>query len=118
MAVVNRLILDVCSEIYLEIKKANRTTTSLSEQGYARSHVQFCIPLLIEQEKIYKHGNGKTTYYSVEKTPIVSVDIFNKKVDPIVLPEVFINNAQLSFRMGYTDIIPQVHKIIKGKLHS
>ena len=51
MAVVNRLILDVCSEIYLEIKKANRTTTSLSEQGFARSHVQFCIPLLIEQEK-------------------------------------------------------------------
>ena len=44
--------------------------------------------------------------------------MFNKKVDPIVLPEVFINNAQLSFRMGYTDIIPQVHKIIKGKLHS
>ena len=91
--------------LYLEIQKADRTGSSLMEQGYARSHVQFCMPKLIKEALIYKHGTGKSTYYSANKVSN------SRKVDPMITPEY---DFALAFRMGYALSKPANGRLIKG----
>lgn len=91
--------------LYLEIEKADRTGASLMMQGYLRPHVQYCMPMLIKAGVIFKHGVGKNTYYSVNK----SAD--SKKVDPIILPPY---DEVLAFRMGYAMHHPSKGRVIKG----
>ena len=103
-------------ELYTEILKADRTAMSLMEQGFVRSHVQYCMPILIEHGLIYKYGSGKKTYYSVNKYEEAASKAARKKADPIVLPEGLKGNAALAFRMGYTDIEPVGGRLFKGAL--
>ena len=103
-------------ELYTEILKADRTAMSLMEQGFARSHVQYCMPILIEHGLIYKYGSGKKTYYSVNKYEESVSKAARKKADPIVLPAGIKGGTALAFRMGYTDIEPVGGRLFKGAL--
>jgi predicted nucleotide-binding protein (sugar kinase/HSP70/actin superfamily) len=103
-------------ELYTEILKADRTAMSLMEQGFVRSHVQYCMPILIEHGLIYKYGSGKKTYYSANKYEEAASKAARKKADPIVLPEGIKGNAALALRMGYTDIEPVGGRLFKGAL--
>jgi hypothetical protein len=91
--------------LYLEIQKADRTGSSLIEQGYARSHVQYCMPRLIKEALIYKHGAGKSTYYSANKVSN------SRNVDPVITPDY---EPALAFRMGYAMYQPTNGRLIKG----
>ena len=103
-------------ELYTEILKADRTAMSLMEQGFARSHVQHCMPILIAHGLIYKYGSGKKTYYSVNKYEESVSKAVRKKADPIVLPAGIKGGTALAFRMGYTDIEPVGGRLYKGAL--
>jgi hypothetical protein len=117
MASLTANIDDVRTALYFELLEANRTATSLVEQGYARSHVQYCMPRLIEEGLVFKYGVGKSSYYSVDKLEPTESRNLKKKVNPIVLIEAYKENPRLSFRMGYTDIEPAKGKVFKGILH-
>lgn len=105
MAGITAEIENIKQMLYLEIEKADRTGASLMMQGYLRPHVQYCMPMLIKAGVIFKHGVGKNTYYSVNK----SAD--SKKVDPIILPPYA---EALAFRMGYAMHRPSKGRVIKG----
>ncbi|MFI3198168.1 MAG: hypothetical protein QX196_07595 [Methylococcaceae bacterium] len=108
---------NVRMSLYLEIEKADRTATSLIEQGYARSHVQYCMPILIASGAVFKYGYGKTTYYSVDKLAPTEMRSFKKKVNPVVIADAYKQNPALAFRMGYTDIEPAKGRVFKGLMH-
>ena len=103
--------------LYLEIEKADRTASSLIEQGYARSHVQYCMPILITSGAVFKYGYGKTTYYSVDKLEPTEMRSFKKKVNPVIIADAYKQHPALAFRMGYTDIEPAKGRVFKGILH-
>ena len=108
---------DVRTALYLEILEANRTATSLIEQGYTRVHVQKCMPMLITAGLIYKYGHGKFSYYSVDKSEPTEVRNYAKKVNPLVIADAYKQHPDLAFRMGYTDIEPIKGRVFKGVLH-
>lgn len=105
---------DVRMSLYLEIEKANRTATSLIEQGYTRVHVQKCMPMLIASGVVFKYGHGKYSYYSIEKHEPTSPIIYTKKVNPLSIAEPFKKDPALAFRMGFTDIEPPKGRVHKG----
>lgn len=107
----------VHTALFLEILEADRTATSLIDQGYTRVHVQKCMPMLIAEGLIYKYGHGKYSYYSVDKTEPTEVRSFKKKVNPLVISDAYKENPLLAFRMGYTDIEPAKGRVFKGILH-
>ena len=108
---------DVRQALYLEIEKANRTATSLIEQGYTRVHVQKCMPMLVARGLIFKYGHGKYSFYSIEKLEPTSPIIYTKKVNPLEIPEPFKKDATLAFRMGFTNVEPPKGRVHKGLLH-
>jgi hypothetical protein len=108
---------DVRTSLYMEILEANRTATSLIEQGYTRVHVQKCMPRLIEEGLIFKYGHGKYSYYSVDKHEPTSPRSFKKKVNPLTIADEYKQHPDLAFRMGYTDIEPAKGKVFKGLMH-
>ena len=99
--------------MWVEIIKSDRTAVSLMRDGFTRSQVQLGMPVLIKEGKVYKYGAGQNTYYSVNPP---SVPRALRKVDPIVIPEAYSGFA-LSFRMGYTDIVPAVGRVFKGAMN-
>ena len=103
-------------ELYTEILKPDRTAMSLMEQGFARSHVQHCMPILVQHGLVYKYGAGKKTYYSVHKYDTATPKNTRKKVDPIVLPVGIVGGTPLAFRMGFTNIEPAKGRVYKGAL--
>jgi len=108
---------DVRTSLYLEILEANRTATSLIEQGYTRVHVQKCMPRLIEEGLIFKYGHGKYSYYSVDKVEGDQVRSYAKKVNPLTIADEYKQHPDLAFRMGYTDIEPPKGRVFKGLMH-
>jgi hypothetical protein len=116
MAGITPDIDDIRRALYFEIIEADRTATSLIEQGYARSHVQFCMPILIKENLVFKYGYGKYSYYTVDKQEPTMPRSFSKKLNPVVIAEPYKQNPALAFRMGYTDIEPHKGKVHKGIL--
>lgn len=108
---------DVRTALYLEILDANRTATSLIEQGYTRVHVQKCMPRLIEEGLIFKYGHGKYSYYSADKVEGDHIRSYAKKVNPLTIADAYKQNPDLAFRMGYTDIEPPKGRVFKGLMH-
>ena len=108
---------NVRMSLYLEIEKADRTATSLIEQGYARAHVQYCMPILIASGAVFRYGHGKYSYYSVDKYEPTSPRSFKKKVNPVVIADAYKQHPDLAFRMGYTDIEPPKGRVFKGLMH-
>ena len=108
----------VRTALYLEILEADRTATSLIEQGYVRVHVQKCMPMLIEAGLVFKYGHGKFSYYSADQ--IESMEprkAVSRKLNPVVIPDTFKENPELAFRMGYTDVPPAKGRVFRGVLH-
>ena len=96
-----------------EIKKSDRTAVSLMRDGFTRSQVQLGMPVLIREGKVFKYGAGQNTYYSVNPAYGAKAP---RRVDPIIIPEAYSGFA-LSFRMGYTDIVPAVGRVFKGAMN-
>lgn len=117
MASLTANIDDVRTALYLELLEANRTTTSLVEQGYARSHVQFCMPILIKENLVFKYGYDRYSYYTVDKQEPTMPRSFSKKLNPVVIAEPYKQHPALAFRMGYTDIEPPKGRVFKGLMH-
>ena len=108
---------DVRTALYLEILEADRTATSLIEQGYTRVHVQKCMPMLIESGLVFRYGHGKFSYQSVDKHEPTSPRSFKKNVNPVVIADAYKQHPDLAFRMGYTDIEPPKGRVFKGLMH-
>lgn len=117
MAGLTSEIADIRRNLYLEILEADRTATSLIEQGYARSHVQNSMPILIAEGLIFKYGYGKYSYYTVDKHEPTMPRSFSKKVNPLTISEHYKQHPDLAFRMGYTDIEPPKGRVFKGLMH-
>jgi len=105
-------IAKVRMELYTELCVANRTGKSLMDQGFSRSDIQYSMAALIKAGLVFKYGVGRNTYYSVTKDESQECP-----VDIIVIPEQYVGNLQLGFRMGYTNIEPKKGRIIKGILN-
>ena len=116
MAGITPNIDDIRRTLYFEIIEADRTATSLIEQGYARSHVQHCMPILITEGLIFKYGYGKYSYYTVDKQEPTMPRNFSKKLNPVVIADAYKQHPDLAFRMGYTDIEPAKGRVFKGIL--
>jgi hypothetical protein len=100
--------------LYAELLIANRSGRSLMDQGFSRSDIQYSMQMLVSEGMVFKYGVGRNTYYSVTKDE--SKERSNK-VDPVIIPEQYVGNLQLGFRMGYTDIEPPKGRRIKGILN-
>ena len=118
MATARRNTMDGLTEIQKqlvkEIQNADRTGKSLMEQGYARSDIQYTMPILIKLGLVYKCGTGKNTYYSLDMHDDTKQYSATRNLNPIVLPKGMQDNRALAFRMGYTDIMPTVGRVFKG----
>ena len=97
-------------QLYKAVQRNDRTGQGLINEGFVRSHVQYCMPRLVEKGLIFKHGYGKKQYYSVNAKENIATT--SRKLDPIKIPEGYANNFALAFRMGFTDIVP-----VKGRVH-
>lgn len=106
-------IAKVRMELYTEILIADRTGKSLMSQGFSRSDIQYSMAALVKEGLVFKYGVGRNTYYSVTKDESQER---SKKLDPVVIPEQYVGNLKLGFRMGYTDISPGKGKVFKGAL--
>jgi hypothetical protein len=106
-------IAKVRMELYTEILIADRTGKSLMAQGFSRSDIQYSMQVLVKEGLVFKYGVGVNTYYSVTKNESQER---SKRLDPVVIPEQYVGNLKLGFRMGYTDIPPGKGKVFKGAL--
>lgn len=100
------------TELYAEICDADRTARSLMEQGFSRSDVRYSLNMLVKEGLIYKYGAGTNTYFSINKYDANDRSPY-KKLDPIKIPEVYVNNFNLAFLMGYTNIPAAKGRMVK-----
>jgi hypothetical protein len=75
------------------------------------------MPMLIESGLVFRYGHGQFSYYSADKHESAIPRSFKKKVNPVVISEVYQQNPALAFRMGYTDIEPPKGRVFKGLMH-
>lgn len=97
-------------ELYNEILKADRTGRSLMVQGFSRSDLQYSMQILVKEGLVFKYGVGINTYYSITKDESKER---SKKIDPIIIPEQYVDNLKLAMRMGYTNIEPKPNRIVR-----
>ena len=97
-------------ELYTEILESDRTAKSLMEQGFSRSDVRYSLNMLVKEGLIYKYGKGINTYFSVNK---YDEDTMPTKLNPLKIPEQYVNNFNLAFLMGYTNIPAVKGRMIK-----
>jgi hypothetical protein len=102
-------------ELYTEILQANRTGHSLMKQGFSRSDIQYSMQMLVKEGLVFKYGVGRNTYYTTTKREGKD-NSYAKKLNPIVIPEQYVDNKELAFRMGFTNIEPAKGRVYKGAL--
>lgn len=100
------------TELYAEICEADRTAKSLMEQGFSRSDVRYSLNMLVNDGLIYKYGTGTNTYFSINKYDTNDMSPY-KKLNPIKIPEQYVDNFNLGFLMGYTNIPVSKGRVIK-----
>jgi len=113
MANVTPETLAIRQLILAEIKLANRTTVSLIAQGFTRSTVNLGLPALIKQGEVFRYGVGMKAYYSISPTEPEDAEL---TTDPVVIPESMIGNFPLAFRMGYTNVKPNIGRVFKERI--
>ena len=102
-------------ELYTEILMADRTGKSLMDQGFSKSDIQYSMQILVKEGLVFKYGVGRNTYYSSIKNEDKE-NPYAKKLNPVVIPEQYVDNLKLGFRMGYTNIKPIKGRVFKGVL--
>lgn len=101
--------------LYLELEKADRTAADLMIQGYSKSDVRYCLPMLVKEGIVFRYGVGKKAFYTLTKLETDSPATFTgRKINPILIDPVYMENRPLAFRMGFTDIVPPKARVHKG----
>lgn len=102
-------------ELLEELKKADRTAADLMIQGYTKSDVRYCLPMLVKEGIVFRYGVGKKAFYTLSQMEINSPATYTgRRINPVLIDPVYMEHKELAFRMGFTDIVPTKARFYRG----
>lgn len=101
--------------LYLELEKADRTAADLMIQGYSKSDVRYCLPMLVKEGVVFRYGAGKKAFYTLTKMDVDVPAVYTgRRINPVLIDPIYMENRPLAFRMGFTDIVPTKARFYRG----